>query len=331
MRTTLLMAGTLALGLLIYWLLVFDRADSTLDPGQADFSIPDTAEVQRIVMSVYQGDRMVDQVTLHRVDRAEWEVNGRYPALLARVQYLLTVMSRLSVREVLNDAGERNANHFFEAIRTEVEIMDADGRYLKHYFVGSETPDARGTLMRMADSETPYVIEMPGLQGYVKASFVVEQDLWRANRLFLADTSRLASLDVQFPKQAAQSWTLTRAQAGQWDLAQGTADPERLNACLARFKGMVYAETFAAADFPGRKQPLEAQTPDVRLLAQYRNGDTREVVLYDRDDNPNNLFGWVVGEDELLTIQHFVIDPYLPSRDYLTGESDDRATPLEGT
>lgn len=328
MRTTLLLGGMLTVGLLVYLAFVFGREDSSLSPEQTEFAVADTSEVARIVLSQYRGEAMTQQVRLHRGSEG-WQVNEQSPALRPKVQHLLRVMSRLAVREVLNEAGERTANRFFEATRTEVEIMDADGQYLKHYFIGSETPDARGTLMRMADTETPYVVEMPGLQGYVKASFTLDPMLWRANRLFLADTSRLQQLRVEFTGQPAQSWTLQRDEQGRWRLAKAKARPHRLTALLSRFQGMVYAESFANADYPGRQQQLAEHAPDLRLRATYRDGRQRAVVLYDRSDNPNNLFAWVEGVEELLTVQHFVIDPFLPGRSYLTGESDVRRTPLD--
>jgi hypothetical protein len=329
MRTTLLLAGTLALGLVAYLLFFFDRDDTSLDPAEAGFAVEDTSTVHRIVMRSYRKDRMTQEVILQRQPDGDWLLNDLYPALRPRVQHLLKVMHRLEVREVLNQAGERTANQFFEVMRTEVEIMDQAGRYLKHYYVGSETPDARGTLMRMAESETPYVVEMPGLQGYVKASYALDPLLWRANRLFVADTARLQSLRLEYVGQPEDSWTLQRQSEGSWGLAEGEADPQRLNTLLSKFKGLVYAETFANNDYPGRQQQLAEQTPDLRLRAQYRDGSGREIVVYDRPDNPNNLFGWVVGEEELLTIQHVVLDPFLPTRRYLTGESDVRGTGLD--
>lgn len=329
MRTTWLLAGSLALGLIIYLLFFFDRGDTTLDPAEAGFAIEDTSAVHRIVMRSYRADRMTEEVILQRQAHGDWLLNDMYPALRPRVQHLLKVMSRLEVREVLNEGGQRTANRFFEAMRTEVEIMDEEGNYLKHYLVGSETPDARGTLMRMAGAETPYVVEMPGLQGYVKASYTMDPLLWRANRLFAADTARLQSLSLEYVSSPQLSWTLQRRADGSWNLAEGEADPQRLAILLSKFKGMVYAETFANHDFPGKQQQLAEQQPDLRLSAWYRDGSRREIVMYDRHDNPNNLFGWVAGEEELLTIQHFVIDPFLPTQGYLTGESDVRGTGLD--
>lgn len=329
MRTTLLLAGTLALGLIAYLLFVFDRGAGTLDPAEADFAIADSSAVHRIVMRSYRADRMTQEVILQRQSNGDWLLNDTYPALRPRVRHLLKVMGRLEVREVLNESGQRTANQFFQAMRTEVAIMDEAGNYLKHYWVGSETPDARGTLMRMAEAETPYVVEMPGLQGYVKASYAMDPLLWRANRLFVADTARLQSLSVEYVRQPEISWTLLRQADGRWDLAEGEADPQRLEVLLRQFKGMVYAETFASYDFPGKQQQLAEQQPDLRLKAVLRDGSRREIVMYDRQDNPNNLFGWVLGAEELLTIQHFVIDPFLPTKSYLTGESDLRGTGLD--
>lgn len=321
MRNTLILALLLAALLGIYFGFIYNPSGASFAPGDAAFAVEDTADVYGLVLTQYREGEAGQQVRLERQPDGDWRYNGSYPAMRPRVSNLLQVMSRLEVREVINEAAQANANRFFATIHTRVDAYDQDGDLLLSYDVGSETPNAKGTLMRMRDSETPYVVELPGLQGYVKAAYSLDPHFWRANRLFDANLGRLLRFSVLY-REPERSFTLERVNDSTFALAGPgkAADPKRLSQYLSRFEGQVYGETFAEERFPGRRQKLAALDPDIRIVANYRDGSERSLVLYDRDDNPNSLFGWLESENELLTIQHFVIDPFLRTRAYLLGQ-----------
>jgi hypothetical protein len=321
MRTTLILAAVLFMALAVYFTFIFNPNGGTLEPGDTAFAVEDSGAVQRIVMTQYVQGQPKREVRLTRLPDGDWQLNGQYPAMMPRVRNLLKVMSRLQVREVLNDAAQANARRFFAAMRTQVDAYGPGGQLLRSYNLGSETPGARGTLMRMQDSETAYVVELPGLQGYVKAAYSLDPSFWRANRLFDADLSRLLRFSLLY-REPERSFTLKRVNDSTFALAGPgpAADAQRLDRYLRQFQGMVYGETFAEAQYPGRREKLEQLDPDLRLIATYRDGSERSLVLFDREDNPNNFFGWVEGENELLTVQHFVIDPFLRDRRFLLRE-----------
>ncbi|MEM9984867.1 MAG: DUF4340 domain-containing protein [Bacteroidota bacterium] len=320
MRTTLLLALLLIGSLTAYFAFLFNPDGDSFAPGDAAFAIEDTAQVYRIVLTQIVEGETKHQIELDQLPDGDWQLNGQYPAMVPRVRNLLGVMSRLEVRTVLNDAAEVNAERFFSTIRTEVQAFDAEGDLIKSYDVGSETPKSKGTLMRLKGQETPYVVELPGLAGYVKAAYSLDPSFWHANRLFDAQVNKLLRFSVLY-REPERSFTLERLNDSTLALAdpKKSADPQRLEAYLSLFKGRIYAETFAEAQFPGRKAKLEQLDPDLRVVASYRDGSERIITLHDREDNPNNLFGWVEGEGELLTIQHFVIDPFLVDRNHLLG------------
>ncbi len=322
MRSTLILAAILIAGLTAYFVFFYSPNLDSLVPGDTAFAVKDTSEVYGIVLTQYREEEPGQQIRLERLADGDWQFNGAYPAMRPRVRNLLAVMSRIEVREVLNEAATANAQRFFSTVRTRVDLFDQDGDLMHSYDVGSETPGSRGTLMRMRHSETPYVVELPGLQGYVKAAYSLDPTFWRANRLFDASLSRLIRFSVLY-REPERSFTLEKVNDSTFVLAGpgAGADPDRLADYLANFKGQVYGETFAEQMFPGKKEQLAGMDPDIRIVAAYRDGSQKSLVLYDREDDDNGLFGWIEGENELLTIQHFVIDPFLKTRSHILGDT----------
>ncbi|RMG65552.1 MAG: hypothetical protein D6722_15835 [Bacteroidetes bacterium] len=312
MRNNLLLGGALVLLLGGYFLFVYDRDDTSLPADEVAFAVEDTAAISRIVLTRYVQGEAVARVQLDR-NETGWTLDGKYAAFLPRVRQMLKALHLLHLKEVLHDQGLETAGRLLETVHTRVQLYDEAGKRIKTLRVGTQTKDARGTLMQIEGADQPYVVELPGLQGYVNAYFPMETDLWRENLLFIADSARIQELAISYP-DASSSFVLRRPAPGAaWRFVgrEQAPDTARLAAYFASFTGRVYAESFAEANYPGMMAKLQTQDPDIVFSVSYFEGETRRLRLYDRSDNLNGFFGWIEGEDELLTIQHFVFDKYL--------------------
>jgi hypothetical protein len=300
---------------LLYFVLFYDRDQSSLRPAEIDFAIEDTARIQAIRLTRLVKGSPTAEVSLQRQADQSWQLNGKYPALQLKVNQLMKVLHLMQLKEVLQGEGIESANKILRTLHTRVEVSDQSGIF-KTYLVGTETKDGTGTLMKLASAELPYIVEMPGLQGYLNASFPVDTAIWRENLLFPAQLERISSISISYP-EFAQSLTLSRSsQQGSWQLlgSERPLDSLRLNAYLSLFQGKIYAETFASEFYPRKKAQLETEAPDILFEVGYFSGETRRIPLFTREDNLNNYFGWVEGKTDLLTIQRFVIDRFLRKR-----------------
>ncbi|GAB4419047.1 MAG: hypothetical protein OHK0039_31090 [Bacteroidia bacterium] len=292
---------------------------SSYTASETRFAIADTAAIARVVLTqTVQGEARTRIQLDRQPDGDTWLLDGQYPAFRPRVAQLLKALHLVQVRERLYDQGLVSAERILRTMHTRIEVYDHDGRLMQDIYMGTPTKDAKGTLMQRAEARTPYIVELPGLQGYVNASFPLEQVVWRENLLFRARRDQLAMVSVSYA-DAARSFVLTRdTTTGAWLLggAETPPDSARLAGYLDRFTGAVYAETFATDRYPGMIDKLRTRQPDIVFSVATQQGALRRIVLFTRDDNPNNLFGWVEGSDELLTIQHFVFDKYLVDRAY---------------
>lgn len=313
MRNLIILLGLIGVGAVAYFGFIFEKDGTSLHPAEINFSISDTAAIQSITMTrVVKGEEK-QQISLERQANSTWMLNDQYPAFTPRLRNLLKALHVMQVQKVLPDPGLKSGKRLINVMHTRVEVrLKGGGR--KTYLVGTQTKDATGTLMQLADAETPFVVEIPGLQGYLNTYFPMGFDLWRENLLFQGQQDFITRISIQYASNPASGFVLQRGDLpDEWAVAgvEVAPSPEALQAYLFQYKGPVYAESFAAQRFPDVLERLKAQTPDITMELRYEDGPARRFFLFYRDDNPNNYFAYIEGKDELLTVQKYVIDQYL--------------------
>lgn len=313
MRNLIILFGVLLAGMGVYFGFIFERDNTSLRPEDIDFAIKDTSAVEGIFLTrVVKGNDRAS-ISLERTSNDTWVLNEEYPAFTPRVRNMLKALHVMQVQKVLPDPGVQSGRRLIDVMHTRVEVEMKRGG-TKTYLLGTQTKDAKGSLMQLEDATTPFVVEIPGLQGYMNTYFPMEFNLWRENLLFQGNREYITQISVEYPGAPDNSYTLQRGDLpDEWSVV-GTevqANPERLQEYVFQFTGPIYAESFAAARFPDVLEKLKQRTPDVTMTLQYENGKQRRFFLFDRNDNPNNYFGFVEGSEELLTVQDYVIQKYL--------------------
>lgn len=311
MKQTYILAGALILSLLAYFIFANKNKTSSLDSKEAAFSVKDTNAITKIRLAEVINNVEKYQIMVEKNAAGKWLIGNKYNALEPQIALFFKTISQLKVREVLTDKGNESADAILTNYHVKVEIFDKKG-VMKAYDLGQEGKDHIGSLMRMANAKTAYIVEIPGFQGYLNGRFPLQLQAWEENLLFEWDYANIQSIDVKFKDKNKSSFSIKRAENNTFSLNGKMADSSKVNRYLRQYKGKVYAETFANADFPGKKDELKTQTPDVVLNISYKDGNKKTIVLFLRPDNNNNsYFGWIEGDTELLTVQHFVVNRFL--------------------
>ncbi len=321
MKRTWILAGVLVLSVAAYLIWIFPKYRNSLDPRDIAFALPDTAAITRIVMDDQMNGKSLRRVELTKTATGNWVLNGQYPAFEPGIHRLMVTIAAIQVKEPLAEKGEKAGLQIIKLRRTLVELYGGK-KLLKTYYLSTEAKDGRGSLMMMLKARHPYIVALPGHQGFINGFYSTDTTFWRENLLFSLNLDNLQSIQVQFPANAAASFELTRTDTlAPWKLQPGDnlPDMQTLASYLSLFKGKMYAEAFVNQRFPGVKDSLEQQvTPTVNFSLKPFNGKARTLVLYSRGtDDPNNYFGWIKGEEELVTVQRYVIDKFLPERSRL--------------
>jgi hypothetical protein len=313
------LALLLLLATACWWLLTQDR-QSTLNPQDTAFALQDTGLARRIHLIQVREGREITRIELTRSDGSPWMVNHTFPAFQPQVGHLLTTLHRLQVRESLTGKGLESADKILSLMHTRVEVVGNSGP-VKTYLLGTSAKDNKGSLMKLEGASRAFIVERPDVQGFINPFFNIDLDLWREKLLWRASEPQLSSIQIERTRQPENNLLLARLPESGWAFQPGGERPDSLSlaAYLAQFQGAVFAETFAAREFPETLDSLRALPPDIRFRLGYASGETRDILLYERADNPNSYFGWVAGEEELYTIQHFVFDRFLRTPGQLRG------------
>ena len=66
---------------------------------------------------------------------------------------------------------------------TKVDIFQ-NNKQVKTIYIGGETADQLGTFMMIEGAKEPYVVYIPGFNGYLSSRFSCQEHLWRDKKIF---------------------------------------------------------------------------------------------------------------------------------------------------
>lgn len=175
---------------------------STLNRALSDFSVKDTAAVDKIFLADMQGV----QVTLVRNGR-KWQIDGKQDARMDAVQIMLATLHDLKVKYPVAKAAFNNIIKDMATSSVKVELYSG-GKKTKTIYVGSPTKDHDGTYMMLEGSSTPFVVEIPGFQGYLSTRFFTSPNQWRASVLLSYNIAQIKELEVILHTNPASSFSI---------------------------------------------------------------------------------------------------------------------------
>jgi hypothetical protein len=258
----------------------FGRKPGTLDRALSDFAVEDTAAVDRIFLA----DKMGHRVTLTKEKPGRWIVNGKARARNDMVNTLLETIRRVDVRSPVAKAAFNNVMKKMAATSVKVEIY-AGGRPVKTYYVGHETQDQLGTFMYLEHSSVPFVMHIPGFEGYLTTRYAAAEEDWIPRTVFdfeMAEIEELVNEDYETP---GASFAIRRDPAGGFALfappggarVQG-AVPDRILQYLEQFSALYYE--FTAKNFPQESLDSIRAAGPFREIRVRGAGRSRRATLY---------------------------------------------------
>lgn len=247
MQKTFLYLGILALlGLGVWYFLFSDKSGSLFGSEDANFGIHDTASIGKIFIS--QNDA-TNTITLEKKN-GEWIVNNQYPVLASTLKQL---MNTLYNQKAIYPVPDINRNDVIRGLiggGIKTEVYDLKGRKLRTFYVGGEVRGFTGTSMLMDGSERPYVVQMPGFEGYLTTRYTVDLGMWRDRLVFGIPADQIEKLSVRYPLEPLNSYTIVQKNGKASVILdsslrfQSAVNERRVTSYLGFF-GKVYAEGYA--------------------------------------------------------------------------------------
>ncbi|MEK6615988.1 MAG: hypothetical protein AABZ32_07750 [Bacteroidota bacterium] len=204
---------------LAMWLYLHN-SEGTIRKELYDFSVADTASITKVYM-VSTGGK---QLTLIKIKSGDWKVNGKFKARNDAVKNLLGCMKDLQVKNPVAKSAIENVSKQLATGATKVEIYQNDN-LIKTYYVGSDTQDGLGTFMLLSDAETgensamPFVMFIPGFNGFLSVRYFLDEDLWRDRSIFAFYPDKISSITVEYTHLRDSSFTISLSNKNEISLA----------------------------------------------------------------------------------------------------------------
>ena len=310
-RLLLLLAVLLLLGAGIWWLTRrADTADSTLDVAATAFSVQDTAAVDKIFVALRSGQTH----TLRRVAGSLWRLDERYDARPDMVRMLLETIHRQRVRTPVAHAARNTVVRGLATTGIKVEVYQ-HGQRATTFYVGGATNDRLGTYMILEGVEDPYVVHVPGFEGYLTTRFLLTPHDWQTLPVFTTLLPGLESIAVEAPGQPARTFTVRRAGTGFGVEGLPTADTARVLAYASQFSHL-YAQEFVDSTSRHYADSVMRQPPGYVVTVRARGQQPpARIRLWAIKDNQDSMFGLTDRDPNApLVVQTYIFNRVLVNR-----------------
>ena len=287
--------------------------NTTLSEKDTQFAIADTASIDRITLTKFSNKEKVESIVLER-QKDGWRINNKHDVRPDKITMLLTVLLRIEVREPLHPNAISNVYTNLDQSSTRVDVEGA-GDISRSYIIGEKSAISKGTYALMNGAQQPCIIHLPGMAEFVRPYVSSTTQDWRDNRVFALNPREVYRIEVQTPGNAEKCFVVENQRGQLYLSGNPQADTSTIQRYINRFQS-IPARSFAENLFPNVRDSLSKHAPLATVTVRDRQGYQRKLILHNRKDVVNTMFGWVEGENELLLMQNFSMDSVLVSRNY---------------
>ncbi len=236
MRKTLLYIVLLGiLGFGVYYF-VFREHDA-FSSGEAAFNIADTAKVGKIFLA----DKKSNTILVERKN-GTWILDGKYVADDGAVGSVLETFNRQSAAYPVANGAYDNVIRSMAGNSVKVEVYDLEGKKMRTFYVGGQVANGPGSYMLMEGSEQPYVVQIPGFDGYLGSRYNTNMAVWRDRLVFDVPQSQLKQVKIDYPAEPLNSFTFKQEGEGKFAV---DADPVLMkDKTLNQRKVNIYSKYF---------------------------------------------------------------------------------------
>jgi len=281
------------------------------------------------------------QITLEKVNAGGWQVNGKFKARNDAIKNLLACMKEMEVKTPVAKSAVETVSKQLATSSTKVEIYQKD-KLAKVYYVGGDTQDGLGTFMLLTDPETgensslPFVMFIPGFNGFLSVRYFIEEDLWRDRSVFAFYPDQIASISVDYTRHLDSSFTISLTNSNTISLAdsKGNAIPDfdtlKVKQYLNYYSNIQY-ESLNNNLSQGYKDSVLAKGAVHVITLKERAGKSHVVKTFSKPADPSSAEGVAGGPDaedlermyalinndkDIAVIQYYVFGKLFPSTSY---------------
>lgn len=315
------------------------RNSGKSDTELLEFSIADTATVDRIIVTEPSG-------VSYEIVRKDGRWTDLQGSCLTQepANTMLETFKNVEFKGYVPENARKNILKRMMALNTKVEIFQ-DGDWVKTWYVGSSTQDHYGTYMLLETpdekSDLPVIMKVKGLNGIIEPRFFADPRRWKCTQIFQLEKEQIAEVDVRFPAEPARNFSVTRTGSSYGVKHMGQplkfVDTNMIVRYLNNYKKIHYE----LANFELNNKQLDSlkkskpfcvlalkeTTGKKTLLKMHYLKGNGEKSLNDFGDSTQydvNRFWCVLPTGEVVKCQFFVFNPLIMGNIYFATKPEDR-------
>lgn len=300
---------------------LYTNSNSTIRTELRDFAVEDTASIDKIFLA----DRQGKTVLLERKSSAEWTVNGKFPARQDKINTLLYTVKLIEIRSPVGKNLYNYAMKMLSSNSTKVEIYQHKA-LAKVYYVGDATMDNLGTFMYLEGSSVPFIMHIPGFNGYLTTRYFVAENDWKSRSVFNYFPGSIVQVKVTNFVNPDSSFILEQLKDSSYSIVKNNGqrlaaiDQSKIVTYLSAYQNINYEMIFEG--IPDRLRDsllkngpfnsVEVKLADGRQkqVSLFRKKFTGETLAPDDEgivlDNDPDIFYLTIGGDKTWYISQYL-------------------------
>lgn len=170
-----------------------NTASSTLNDIDTQFALADSSMAYRITLGSH---------TLAKGQDGAWTINDKYQVDERRVQSLLVLLQRISVKRPVSEQMKENVIQELNQAGVTVQTLDINGQELQSFRMIGKDEDTYASI----EGSTPYLIHIPGISVKVSDWLDTEEVDWRNRQVIQTTWRTLKKLTVSYQNDTQNSF-----------------------------------------------------------------------------------------------------------------------------
>lgn len=327
---TILIITILLLAVAAYFMIT--QRKGTIREELKDFAIADTGSITKIFLA----DKFGNQSVITKETPGKWLVNGKYPARNDAVNTLLYTMKNMEMRSPVGKAGYNTVMKLIAAKGIKVEIYQND-KLSKVYYVGSATDDQLGTFMYLENSSVPFVLHIPGFDGYLTTRYITKVEDWKMHTVFNYQPDEIKTIISENFQDPLSSFMISKQENGEYGVStypgRIPVTPVEQNKILTflsafgniNYEGEVRGMKQAVMDSIRNANPFRAltitdtknQSKKIRFFFMSLTEKSKQLIEFENDSLPiydrDRMYALIDNDTTLVKVQHYVFGKFFKS------------------
>lgn len=198
-KTILIVLLVGALGYFAYTLSTGVKKVQMSAEALSDFSISDTASIDKLVINDTEGNPGVE---LYK-ENGTWRTKEHACIQQHLVETILETIKYIKVKSPVPKGAIDNISKSIAAHNKKMDIYQ-NGKLVKTWYIGDPTQDQYGTYMLLKDPEKgkspePFIMHLPNMYGNLSTRFITNSKDLECTGIFNYNPINIASVNVEIP------------------------------------------------------------------------------------------------------------------------------------